>query len=183
MSAIFRLAEHLDPRQKDDEYMSEQKVKVLGLDEALWLGRDAKIVAIRWDLIPWCLVLDCDVPLQEDVENSPTRRAWMIFDGIHEISWTVNSARLPNGFFMTNAIVASKCIEGFFQYELPILTPTFSSANKLNSNPYSKLIIIAKELRMATSIAVSHFGEFGPNRQQRNALASEEDFLRAVLPV
>jgi hypothetical protein len=159
--------------------LHDQKVKILDSAEALWFGRDTKIVAIRWDLIPWCLVLDCDVPLKEDVENTPTRRAWMIFNGIHEISWTVNSARLPNGVFMTNAIVASKCIEGFFQYELPILTPTFSNANKLNSNPYSNLIIQAKKFTMATSIAASHFGEFGPDRQQRNALASEEDFLRA----
>jgi hypothetical protein len=160
--------------------MSDQKVKILESTEALSLGRDAKIVAIRWDLIPWCLVLDCDVPLREDVENTPTRRAWMIFNGIHEISWTLNSARLPNGVFMTNAIVASNCMEGFFQYELPMLTPTFSSANKLNRNPYNKLIIQAKKFIMAMSIAASHFGEFGPDRQQRNELASEEDFLRAI---
>jgi hypothetical protein len=157
----------------------DQKVKILDTAEALWLGRDAKIVAIRWDLIPWSLVLDCDAPVQEDVEDPLICRAWAIFNGMHEISWTVDSARLPNGIFMAGALVVSESLKGFLRYELSILAPNFSSTNKLNNNPHSKLTIIAKRLMVATSITTSHFGEFGPDRRQRNALATEEDFLRA----
>jgi hypothetical protein len=81
---------------------------------------------------------------------------------------------------MANAIVSSKCSKEFFKYELPVLAPTFSSTDMLSNNPQSKLTITAIGLTVARSIATSHFGEFGPDREQRNTLATEEDFLRAL---
>jgi hypothetical protein len=47
----------------------------------------------------------------------------------------------------------------------------------LSNNPQSKLTITAIGLTVARSIATSHFGEFGPDREQRNTLATEEDFF------
>ncbi len=157
--------------------MSHKKVTMLSSADALRLGRDAKIVAIRWDLVPWCIVLDCDVPVHEG--SAPIRRAWMVFNGIDELSWSIESARLPNGIFSTNSLVASESTEGFCKYELAVLAPTFSG-DKLSNNPHRKMQIIAKSLIGAASIAMSRFGEFGPDRQQRNSLATEEEFLQAI---
>jgi hypothetical protein len=160
--------------------MPQQSVKILDLPDALQLTRNAKIVSIRWDFVPWWLVLDCDVPVEEDVSNAPIHRAWIGFKGMSEISWPLEFARLPNGIFCTGAVVVSDAPDGFCRYELSVLAPTFSDEQKLSNNPHSKLIIKAKGLVGVISLATSHFGEFGPNRSQRNSLAAEEDFLKTI---
>jgi hypothetical protein len=160
--------------------MSSGKVKVLTPADALGLGRDLKIVAIRWDLVPWGLVLDGDVPSEGEVTDGPIRRAWMTFTGLSEITWSLNGARLPNGIFGTNALVLLGCFDGFYKYELPVLAPTFFGTDKLSNNPHDRIIILSKGLIGATSMATGRFGAFGPDRRQRNSLASEEDFLQAI---
>jgi hypothetical protein len=155
------------------------KVVVLKDVEALWLCKDAKLVSFRWDLIPWSLVLDMDSPIGE-ITNAPIRRAWMVFVGISEFSWTVASARLVNGLFATNWALTSELPDGYHEYSLPLLTPKFDAQNKMASNPHNELKLTAKRLIGAASTATAYFGQHGPNRDQRDTLATEEDFLNAI---
>ncbi len=67
--------------------MKDQKVTILDEDSSLAVVKDARAVSLRWDLIPWCLTLDLDTPLDESY-NSPLRRAWLIFVGISELSFS-----------------------------------------------------------------------------------------------
>ena len=159
--------------------MSSHKVVVLDEADALELGRDAIIVAFRWDLVPWALVLDLDVTTEG--KDSPTRRAWFVFVGMHEITWPpVEGARLPKGLICTSAWVEPESAEGFHKYVLSVLTAQFSTTDQMCNNPHSKIVIRAQELIGASSIASMQFGEFGPNRQERNVLATEDDILQAI---
>jgi hypothetical protein len=168
-----------DRRQKDAEDMSNPKVVVLNENEALSLGKDAKIVAFRWDLVPWCLVLDLDSPVEEGA-NAPLRRSWMIFVGMSELSWSVEAARLPNGVFMTNALMVSEIPNDFHQYVLPLLAPKFGVQGDMADNPHNRMSLKAKRLVGAISTATACFGEHGPDRKQRDALATDEDLLGAI---
>lgn len=157
--------------------MATDKVRILNPSDTLLLSRDAKVLALRWDLVPWGLVLDCDAPVEE---GRAIRRAWIVFDGVSDISWSMKSARLPNGFFGADAMTASGRVEGVCQYELPVLTPTFVDADTMSGNPHNSITIRAARLIGAVSASTGEFGDFGPNMQQRNALAAEEDLLQAV---
>jgi hypothetical protein len=47
----------------------------LPTEEALWITDDARLVALRWDLLPYALVLDLDVAVQGS-QGGLMRRAW-----------------------------------------------------------------------------------------------------------
>ena len=159
--------------------MSQEKAVILSEVEAFAISKDAKIVALRWDLIPWCFVLDCDAPLEEETKDTPTRRVWLIFVGIDAITCPLNDARLPNGIFCTNPMYISNSKDRFVEYVIPMMTPSFLG-NEMVGNPHSRMLIKAQRLIAVTSTKSERFGEFGPDRQQRNSLASAEDFLHAI---
>lgn len=159
--------------------MSSGAVKVLDVREAHVLSRDAKIVSIRWELVPWGLVLDCNIRAEEDVNDPPICRAWIIFNGLSEISWPAESVRLPNGIVCTDVITSCEDSSGFYKYEIPILAPIFKE-DMLCNNPHALLVIRARGLIGAVSVNQSTFGELGPDRSQRNSLAKDEDFLQAI---
>ena len=50
-------------------------------DELFNITWDAKVVAIRWDIIPWCMLFDMETPLSE-ARMAPVRRSWLVFAGI-----------------------------------------------------------------------------------------------------
>ncbi len=77
-----------------------QDVRILDASAVSEMTRDAKVVAIRWDLIKWSLVLDMDVPASE-ARASPVRRAWLVLGGVSEISLDLESARLPDGVWLS----------------------------------------------------------------------------------
>jgi hypothetical protein len=159
--------------------MSQPKIMVLNATEALSLCKDARIISFRWDLIPWCLVLDMDSPMNER-KNAPLRRAWMIFVGINDLSWSVECTRICNGIFATNPLMTSELPNDFHEYVLPLLAPSIDAQGNLTNNPHTRMTLTAKRLIGATSAAAIHFGEHGPDRGQRNSLATDEDLLEAI---
>jgi hypothetical protein len=50
----------------------------------------------------------------------------------------------------------------------------------ISGNPHNKILIRATGIVGAISVSEAVFDEFGPNRQQRESLATEEDFLQAI---
>lgn len=69
------------------------------------LTTDARIVAMRWDVLEWGVVLDLDVPVSE-ANDAPMRRAWLAFPGVSEITLAMHEARLPTGIWLTSSLEA-----------------------------------------------------------------------------
>jgi len=157
--------------------MGDDKISIIPYDEALRITYDAKIVSLRWDLVPWSLVLDIDYKSAFEQTNSEIGRAWLVFYDITELWFSFDEARLPNGLFSTYYISTSKIDAEYTDYSLSILAPTFDATNKISLDPHKTLKIRAKKLRSAKSIIVGAFGEFGPTFTQRQALGNDQEFL------
>jgi len=74
----------------------------------LSLSTDAKIVAIRWDLIEWSLVIDLDALADpkaptNDIKSRSFFRVWIVFLNISEISWPLSDSRIPTGCWLDGA--------------------------------------------------------------------------------
>src|SRR5262249_32027009 len=132
-----------------------------------------------WDILPWCLVLDMDSPTDER-KNAPIRRAWMIFVGISELSWSLVDARLPNGIFGTNPLMTRELSKDLHEYVLPVLAPIFDAHGNQMTNPHKRMSFRALRLIGGVSIETACFGENGPDRKQRNTLATVDDLLEAI---
>jgi hypothetical protein len=131
--------------------LEDNQVSIMPDSEALRIAYDAKILSLRWDLIPWALVLDIDYKNAFEQSNSAVGRAWLVFYDITELWFSFDEARLPNGLFSTYYISTRKFNEEYTDYCLSILAPTFDSTNKILPNPHKPLKIRAKELRSAKS--------------------------------
>lgn len=154
-------------------------VVVLSHDELIHLSCDAKLVAIRWDLIPWCLVLDLDVRVSE-TKNAPIRRMWIVFEGISEISWSLDRARLPNGCWLSSEAETVALSEEFTLFKVVTLAPTYGTDGIVNANPSRELHIRSKSIAGIASTELAIPGIHGIDREQRLQLASDEEMLRVA---
>jgi len=78
------------------------KVELLSEDAALDITQDARVAAIRWDLITGSVVLDLDCPISE-AKNAPMQRAWLVFRGVKDMSIPL-VGRLPAGCWLTTTM-------------------------------------------------------------------------------
>jgi hypothetical protein len=153
--------------------------KQLSEDEITSLTRGAKLVALRWDLVEWGLVLDLDVPLREGKE-APIYRVWLVFRGVSEISFPLENTRLPNGCFLSSYMSIEKKVGGFEDYSFSALLPTYDlSGNPLR--PVTKSIVIrAKEVNGLSSVKTAIPDNFGfLTRETRLGLATDQEMLNA----
>jgi hypothetical protein len=160
--------------------MIERRVQLLDRAETLEATIDARIVALRWDLVEWALVLDCDLPAFGERESNAVKRAWIVFDAVGEISLPLDSARLPRGIIAGSSIGEIARGESFSEFNISVLIPRFSEDDELIGNPSSVLTITAKTVLAVRSIAFGDFGEYSGDVFQRNSLADENDFLEAI---
>jgi hypothetical protein len=161
--------------------MNYMSAKVLALDENA--ARNAtelsRVVALRWDLVPWGLVLDIDCSELPDGAGA-IRRCWLIFSGISELSWSLRNTRLPNGVMTTGPIGRTAIENGFVKYTIHHLAPTCSEHGNITGNPHNELVITAKGLScLVSSSAIEAAGEW-LDFEKRNDLASDADFLAIV---
>lgn len=145
----------------------------------LTLTRDARVVAIRWDLVPWGLVLDLDVPVSEG-EGVPIRRAWIVFSGVSDITWPMRQSRLPNGVWLGSAVVTTP-FESETEYSFTALLPTFRDDGTAETSPSHVVVVRAQGLRAVASVNAVPPGECGPAWADRTALARDEDLLAALV--
>ena len=154
------------------------KVTKLNLEKTKLLTIDARLLAIRWDLIPWCLVLDIDVPVSE-AADAPLHRAWIVFEGILELNWPMLNTRLPCGCGLISSITVSKLSDNIQVYKFRGLLPSFSNDDSLLENPAKEISIKAKNIVGFISIeACPHKIEY-LERKKRLSLASDDEFLSA----
>jgi hypothetical protein len=111
-----------------------EKTVKLSEKETIQLTLDARLVGIRWDIIPWSLVFDLDVPTSES-KNAPMCRAWIVFSGMSELSFPLNSARLPNGCWLTSNLSYKLLPDGFRDYSVLGLVPMFDAEQLIEKNP------------------------------------------------
>jgi len=156
--------------------------KVIELDQekTKLLTVDALLLALRWDLIPWSLVLDLDTPISEESE-APYRRAWIVFGGISEIYFPMHNARLPNGCGLISQISISELTDDFNLYEFCGLLPSFSKNDSIIEYPSKDISIKAKEITGLISIETRPTNINFIDRQTRVNLASDEEFLSAFM--
>lgn len=146
---------------------------------ALALARDARIVAIRWDLIEWGLVLDLDVPTSE-CESSAMRRAWLIFSGVSEVTIPIEAARLPNGIWLTSSLAVEGGQDGLRLYTCWALLPSFDGNELRAADAGGDISIRAQELLGVMSAATDNPKEYGLSYQARTELATDQAMLDAV---
>lgn len=97
------------------------RITKLPSTETKAIVRDARIVAIRWDLIEWSLVLDLDIPVSEAPETF-RRRAWAIFDGISDVSLELHHQRLPRGIEVVDDAMETQNGDGFNTYTMSFIS-------------------------------------------------------------
>jgi hypothetical protein len=160
--------------------MIERRIQLLDRAETMESTLDARIVALRWDLLAWDLVLDCDLPAFGERDSNAIKRGWIVFDSVGEISLTLDSARLPRGIIAVSSIGESPLGDNCSEFNISVLIPRFSEDDKLVGNPGGVLTISAKSVLTVRSIAIGDFGEHSGDVFQRNSLADDNDFLEAI---
>ena len=154
-------------------------MRSLSYDEALGIVREAILVAVRWDLIPWCLVLDLDTPTSE-AKDARMRRVWLVFEGMSEISWSLDRARLPNGCWIYNLLEPESLSDGFILFTLMTLAPAFRADGSVHENSMRELRIRAKKAYGVISEGSGVPDVSGLARDVRLALAGDDDMLIAA---
>ncbi len=155
-------------------------VRKLSYEETIKVTIDSKVVAIRWDLKPWGLVLDLDARFSEN-PSAPLYRAWVIFDGVSELSWPLDNTRLPNGCGLTSEIMVAKESNNFRNYSVWGLLPSFDATGSV-LEPVSKLINIkAQEVIGVCSVKQVKSSDGCLDRKQRLELATDDDLLSLIL--
>lgn len=156
-----------------------KKITELDQEKTKKLTIDARLLAMRWDLIPWCLVLDLDVPVSE-AADAPLRRAWIVFEGISELYLPLLNARLPNGCGLISQITIEKLSDNFQIYKFWGLLPSFSDDDSIHKYPSKEISIKAKEMSGFISIEARPKGKY-LERKSRISLASDDELLSAFI--
>jgi hypothetical protein len=156
------------------------EVNAIRLSEpsALRLTRDARLVAIRWDIMPWALVLDLDTPISE-AKKARMRRSWIVFSGVSEINLPITQSRLPSGIWLTDDVAAEKSHEEFINYKIPALLPRFKE-ELLVGNPRLELGVLAKGIIGVQSTATAIPDDTGLTWENRVRLASDIEMKLAA---
>ena len=154
-------------------------VSKLPILDAMNITLDARVVALRWDVIPWGLVLDLDVPISED-NKAFMKRAWLCFSGIDSITWNFAAARLPTGIWLISPIVMSDLKNGFHEYRFSAILPQFQTNGSMMANPSHEIIIRAQCIECIISKESVRPGEYGLTWRDRVALANDQAFIDVV---
>ncbi len=158
------------------------KVHRLSEEEVFGVTWDARVAAIRWDVLPWELVLDLDSPLSEG-EGVPLRRVWLAFGGVSEITLELRETRIPNGLWISTGIDVSQVQAGFEDYGFLATLPTFAPDDTLVGRASRRVVIRATSLVGAASVGSTLAGALGVLEwAQRVALASDEELVQALAP-
>jgi hypothetical protein len=154
------------------------RVNKLEGDDVMPLTLDAKVVALRWDLAPWGLVIDLDTPTSE-AENAPVRRAWLVFSGLGDVSWPFDRARVPNGCWLTTPMFELKPEGRMRLFSFFAMLPQFDEADRLQPNAGAQIVISALSVHGLVSREVAVPSADGLSRKERTALATDTELVEA----
>ena len=153
--------------------------RVVVADDALNLSRDSRIVALRWDLVPWGIVLDLDVPISE-AEGAAMRRAWLLFSGVADVTIPMQSSRLPTGIWLTSSFAVEACAQELLLYTCRALLPEFDGNRLRENGTLGRISIRAQSLVGVVSENSSLAGEYGLALKARTDLASDQEMLASL---
>lgn len=134
---------------------------------------DARLVAIRWDVIPWAVVLDLDAP-ESEAAGAPVHRMWVVSHGIHDLSWSLARARLATGCFLTSEAVITRDARGHATFAASTLAPAFTDDGQMVGDGHSELTVRSADLIALGSTRAAPPGEHGLAWQVRQSLASDD---------
>ncbi len=153
-----------------------RRVHRLADEDVLDITLDARVVAIRWDVIPWGLVLDLDAPLSEDDKTS-MRRAWLCFPGLSSFTWVFMGTRLPTGCWLTSPVWVLSLANGFSEYHFSALVPQFHADGTIKENVSTEVIVRSRGIAGVVSELFAQRGDFGLVWGDRIKLATDQEFI------
>ncbi len=158
-----------------------KKARPLTESELVRITLDSRIVAIRWDVCPWSLVLDIDVPSSEH-KDAPMHRAWLVFHGVLEFSLPIFKARVPTGIWITSEMDVNEMPTevGFRQARFVALIPEGTPDGGFKGNPATEVVVVAKHISGVISSDVCAPGETGLTWENRTRLAADIDLLASL---
>jgi hypothetical protein len=162
--------------------MSEDKTiaRVLTAEEVWDFPADSRLVAIRWDLLEWGLVLDFDVP-ESEAKDAKMRRGWLAFDGVSDISFPFDRSRLPTGCFASGGVAERDTNNELHDYVISALFPRFNESNEMEAHPAKDITIRALRVIGILSSASAEAGNNGLPFAVRNKLADDESLLSELV--
>lgn len=143
------------------------------------LTTDARIVAIRWDLLEWGVVFDLDTPVSES-EGAAMRRAWLAFSGVAEVTLALQNARLPTGIWLKSSLESMLDDEGFRRYTCQALLPVFEGHSLRSEGMSSTLSIRAQDVVGVVSRNSEAPREYGLSFESRQRLCADLEMLKFV---
>lgn len=155
--------------------LAMQHVVLLQRSQVHELTRDARVVAIRWDLLDWGVVLDLDAPVSE-ANDADMRRAWLAFSVVDEITVAIKEARVPTGIWLTSSLEQTSDEKGYSVFSCHALLPVLDG-----DSPSSTLSIRAQGIFGLVSRGSCRPGEYGLSFEARQSLCSDAELLSALL--
>jgi hypothetical protein len=149
----------------------------LSESDALHLSMDARIVAVRWDLVEWGVVFDLDTPVSE-ATGAAMKRAWLVFSGLDHLTVPMLGVRLPTGLWLTSSLDVEPAPDGFRTYSCHGLFAVPDGA-KVRANLQS-LVVQAQSLVGVVSTNEAAPIDYGLAFDVRRKLASDDEMLRAL---
>ena len=142
------------------------------------LFSNSRVASLRWDVHPWGLVLDLDVPLSEE-SDAERYRAWAIFEGVNDIYLPFECIRLPVGFW-TNGFDVNQDLE-FNTYSIGAQLPKFTNNEVADFSSSQRISIQAKNAHGYKSTTSARANKFNfLEYDDRTSLASDLDFRSAI---
>lgn len=156
-------------------FVSDRVIKLNAAD-ALKMTLDARVAAIRWDVLAWDLVLDMDTPSAEG-RTKLMHRAWLCFRGVSTMTWPFHQTRLPTGCWLSSCIGQPDDCGEFKEYRFYSLIPRIHEDGSMTGNPAVAVSIRAQGVFGLVSVESCAVGSFGLSWKDRIKLASDEELV------
>ncbi|NRD56456.1 hypothetical protein [Corallococcus exiguus] len=145
------------------------------------VAQDSRVVAIRWDVLPWGLVLDLDSPLSE-APGTELRRVWLCFHGLGAVTWPFQEARVPTGCWIVAEFPLGTTSAGLLSYSFSTVLPVGATGELvLRTTAEDVVEIQAQGFTVLASRASAPPDELGHlDWETRTRLASEASFVDAL---
>jgi hypothetical protein len=143
------------------------------------LPLNTKVVAVRWDIVQFALVLDLDLPVPR---TDLIRRAWIVFPDIDAVTVEFEQTNTPTGIFLDSGWYSEAIGEGKYSHRASVLLPWSPSKTEVLARPGSTLEIVSlRAFGVATRGTFKPASQFGAVFLERCGLVSDGDMHSRVL--
>lgn len=157
-----------------------RKLADVEIDQVL---ADSRIASLRWDLLPWALVLDLDVGVRDGEGEECMCRAWIAFEGVTDSTWPFDRVRVPSGWWSTTRMQRSQVEGGLVEFRFSVLAPQAEEDGGVAGDRAAQVVLRAKAVRGVMSVKAALTSPFGLTYRNRTALATDVDLLELLTSV